>query len=159
VGSTPSNPTYTLAAQYVHGGYIDELLVMRRDVDGNGSLEEYFYHADDQFNIVAVTNASGAVVERYEYGPFGEPTILDPSGAVRTESAIGNANLWNGREYDAETGLYYYRLRYLDPEFGRFTTLDPIGLWAPSRALHRHHSQCPRNQTKSGHLRGSNTLL
>jgi RHS repeat-associated protein len=108
---------------------------MRRDVDHNGSLEEYFYHADDQFNIVAVTNASGTVVERYEYGPFGAPTILDPGGAVRTESAIGNANLWNGREYDAETGLYYYRLRYLDPELGRFTTLDPIGLWGDPNNL------------------------
>ncbi len=43
--SPPSSPAYTLAAQYIHGGYIDELLVMRRDVDDNGSLEEYFYHA------------------------------------------------------------------------------------------------------------------
>ncbi len=45
VGSEPLSPTYTLAAKYVHDGYIDELLVMRRDVDDNGSLEEYFYHA------------------------------------------------------------------------------------------------------------------
>jgi RHS repeat-associated protein len=55
--------------------------------------------------------------------------------AVRTESAIGDANLWNGREYDAESGLYYYRLRYLDPELGRFTTLDPIGLWGDPNNL------------------------
>ncbi len=75
------------------------------------------------------------MVERYEYGPFGAPTILDPSGAVREESAIGNAYLWNGREYDAETCLYYYRLRYLDPELGRFTTLDPIGLWGDPNNL------------------------
>ncbi len=63
---------------------------MRRDVDGNGSLEEYFYHADDQFNIVAVTNASGAVVERYEYGPFGEPTILDPGSLSSVGAAQQN---------------------------------------------------------------------
>jgi RHS repeat-associated protein len=32
-----------------------------------------------------------------------------------------------GREFDKETGLYYYRARYYDPMEGRFITKDPIG--------------------------------
>ncbi len=32
-----------------------------------------------------------------------------------------------GREYDKETGLYYYCAGYYDPVMGRFLTQDPIG--------------------------------
>ena len=32
-----------------------------------------------------------------------------------------------GREFDKETGLYYYRARYYDPMEGRFVSKDPIG--------------------------------
>ena len=32
-----------------------------------------------------------------------------------------------GREFDKETGLYYYRARYYDPMEGRFISKDPIG--------------------------------
>ena len=33
---------------------------------------------------------------------------------------------FTGREWDPETGLYYYRARYYDPKVGRFTAEDPI---------------------------------
>jgi len=36
--------------------------------------------------------------------------------------------LFGGREYDAETGLYYLRARYYDPGVGRFITADPLDL-------------------------------
>jgi RHS repeat-associated protein len=32
-----------------------------------------------------------------------------------------------GRDFDKETGLYYYRERYYDPMEGRFISKDPIG--------------------------------
>jgi RHS repeat-associated protein len=34
---------------------------------------------------------------------------------------------YTGREWDKETGLYYYRTRYYDPMEGRFISKDPIG--------------------------------
>jgi uncharacterized protein RhaS with RHS repeats len=34
---------------------------------------------------------------------------------------------YTGREKDTESGLYYYRARYYDPELGRFISEDPIG--------------------------------
>lgn len=34
---------------------------------------------------------------------------------------------FTGREWDPETGLYYYRARYYDPRIGRFISEDPIG--------------------------------
>ena len=34
---------------------------------------------------------------------------------------------WTGREYDKETGFYYFRARYYDPGAKRFIQEDPIG--------------------------------
>src|SRR5262249_975917 len=34
---------------------------------------------------------------------------------------------YTGREFDADTGLYYYRARWYDPKVGRFISEDPIG--------------------------------
>jgi RHS repeat-associated protein len=34
---------------------------------------------------------------------------------------------YTGREWDKETGLYYYRARYYEPMDGRFVSKDPIG--------------------------------
>jgi len=35
---------------------------------------------------------------------------------------------YQGQYFDEETGLHYNRFRYYDPDVGRFTTQDPIGL-------------------------------
>ena len=35
---------------------------------------------------------------------------------------------YTGREFDAESGLYYYRARYYDATTGRFLQKDPLGL-------------------------------
>lgn len=110
-------------ATYVYGNTIDDVVTAHR------SGTNYYYHADDQHNVMAVTDATGAVVERYEYNDYGQPLIFDNSGTSRTASAIGNSLMFTGRAYDAETGLYYYRTRYYDPILGRFTTRDTIGAW------------------------------
>lgn len=37
---------------------------------------------------------------------------------------------FTGKEWDPETGLYYYRARYDDPTTGRFLSEDPVGFAA-----------------------------
>ena len=44
---------------------------------------------------------------------------------------------WPGQYEDAETGLYYNRFRYYDPEAGEYVSQDPIGLSGGSR-LHAY---------------------
>ncbi|MCP4548384.1 MAG: RHS repeat-associated core domain-containing protein, partial [bacterium] len=41
--------------------------------------------------------------------------------------SLVNRFTFHGRPFDAETGLYYFRNRYFDPELGRFITADPLG--------------------------------
>jgi RHS repeat-associated protein len=111
-------------ATYVYGLYTDEVLNMRR------GGQDYYYHTDDLYNVMAITDGTGAVRERYEYADYGspiDPETLAPVGA--DPSALGNPYLFQGRRFDPETGLYYFRNRYLNPEQGRFVSRDPLGLW------------------------------
>ena len=43
------------------------------------------------------------------------------------ESGAPAPYAFTGREWDAESGLYYYRARYYDPKIGRFMSEDPVG--------------------------------
>jgi len=43
----------------------------------------------------------------------------------QSSGADGNHYKYTGKEFDAETGLYYYGARYYSPGLGRFTSADP----------------------------------
>jgi RHS repeat-associated protein len=45
---------------------------------------------------------------------------------VTPATGFENGYTYTGREWDKETGLYYYRARYFDPMEGRFIAKDPI---------------------------------
>ncbi len=63
-----------------------------------------------------------APLEEHPWGDkgFGIIGVTDPN--------LVQPYAFTSREYDQETGLYYYRARYYDPKIGRFITTDPIGL-------------------------------
>ena len=63
-----------------------------------------------------LTDEDGNVTDRYVYGAFGE--------LEAREGDTANAYLFTGEQFDAETGLYYLRARYMDPGIGRFTQMD-----------------------------------
>jgi len=79
-----------------------------------------YYHHDALGSVRAVTDQSGAVVERHDYLPFGEE-LNPPSGAQPRH--------FTGKERDQETGLDYFGARYYSAETARFTTIDPIFTW------------------------------
>ncbi len=110
-------------ATYVYGLYIDEVLNMQR------GKNDYYYHTDDLYNVMTISDATGSVMERYEYSDFGEPLIFDAAEARIQRTAIHNPYLFTGRRYDNETGFYYYRTRYMEPIIGKFTIRDTIGIW------------------------------
>lgn len=107
------NTSGATQASYVYGLYIDEVLNMQRDLDDNGVWEDYYYNYDELYNIMAVTNTIGTVIEHYEYRDYGEPILFDISGMPNSETPARNPYFFSGRRYDLETGFLYYRTRYL----------------------------------------------
>ncbi|MDD3006559.1 MAG: RHS repeat-associated core domain-containing protein [Candidatus Pacebacteria bacterium] len=68
---------------------------------------------------------------RHEYDSFGN--FRD------SEDDMSQPYAYTGREYDEETGLYYYRARYYDSSVGRFVNRDPIiGFAVSPQTLNRY---------------------
>ncbi|MBI9087501.1 MAG: RHS repeat-associated core domain-containing protein, partial [Desulfobacterales bacterium] len=113
----------SLARTYTYGAYIDDPLM----VEYGG--QRYFCLKDRRYSVTALTDAAGAIVERYEYSAYGRMTIYDAAGQDITASGstIGNPYGFTGRRFDAETGLWYYRNRMYSPVLGRFLQRDPAG--------------------------------
>jgi len=104
----------------------------------------YFYHSDALGSVNYITDSKGSIAATYEYKTYGEPTIKDSTGKMLTGSAIGNPFMFTGREYDFETGLYYYRARYYNPNMGRFLQ-DPIGFRGGDLNLYAYVKNNPVN--------------
>lgn len=82
----------------------------------NAVLAIKYQHTDALGSPVAVTNASGQVIERIDYEPYGG-NIANPS-----RSGVGYA----GHVADGATGMIYMQQRYYDQSIGRFLSVDPI---------------------------------
>jgi RHS repeat-associated protein len=111
-----SDGSDNLLRKYIFGPGIDEPVSM---IDVEDSNATYYYHFDALGSVIALTNSSGSTVELYEYSVFGQVAASDAN--------IPNRFMFTGREFDADTGLYYYRARYYNPEIGRFLQTDPVG--------------------------------
>jgi RHS repeat-associated protein len=86
-----------------------------------------YYHRNQQYSIVGLSDAAGALVERYAYTAYGELTILAPDRTLRATSSFQNRYTYTGREWDPTLRLYYFRARWLEPKAGRFIGRDPLG--------------------------------
>lgn len=71
---------------------------------------------------IAMHDATGTEVWSAQIGTWGDLRRL------RTGTAQDCPFRWPGQYEDAETGLYYNRFRYYDPEGGQYVAQDPIGL-------------------------------
>jgi len=114
--------TDTLQTRYIYGAGLDEPLIQ---VSSAGVLT--FLHADRSGSIIAISNASGAILNKNQYSAFGEITTL-----------VGTTFGLTGQRYDAELGLYYYKMRYYSPKIGRFLQPDPIGYTASDFNLYTY---------------------
>ena len=85
--------------------------------------------SNQQYSIIALTDAAGSIVERYTYTAYGAPTFLDASGTPisNRQSSIFNRITYTGREWDSTLHLHHFRARMMDPQLGRFCGRDPIG--------------------------------
>ena len=87
---------------------------------------------------IDITDTSGNKLQHYVYSDFGVLLGIEnpPGTTIDTSSPnftgfhflpppVNTSLAFAGREYDSESGLYYLRARYYDPDTGRFLQTDP----------------------------------
>ena len=82
------------------------------------SSDLYFLHNNHLGSVAVATDASGEVVTRSRYRPYG--AALEEGDSKKAEP-YG----FSGKEQD-ESGLYYFEARYYDPVTARFISPDPL---------------------------------
>ena len=97
--------------------------------NGNTTIDYYFV-CNWRGDVIRIYDGAGTAVANYNYDAWGNViSVTDASGVVITSSThIANVNplRYRGYYYDFESGLYYLRSRYYDPETGRFINGDVI---------------------------------
>jgi len=111
---------------YLWGAKHRDDLIRRDRAVGETTLNETRYILMDYFSPAAITDAAGAVKERYQFSAFGLRTILNPDFTPRTSSESGMEFGFQGQFEDSETGWMNYGYRYYLPALGRWSCKDPI---------------------------------
>ena len=89
--------------------YLGRHLIGKDGIDGLRYL-----HTDALGSLVAETDASKTVMQRYHYEPYGAAFGTSPDGPG-----------YAGNVMDP-SGLTYMQARYYDPQLGRFLSTDPV---------------------------------
>ncbi|MGB7415483.1 MAG: RHS repeat-associated core domain-containing protein, partial [Thermosynechococcaceae cyanobacterium] len=127
--------------RYLHGDYVDQVLAEEL---ADGSVR--WALTDNQGTVRDVVDSDGNVLNHISYDSFGNVT-------GETNPDIDFRFGYTGREFDEETGQYYYRARYFDSGVGRFISEDPIGFDGGDANLYRYVGNGPVNATDPSGLR------
>ena len=128
-----------LLVRYVYG---HDLISQTRD-----NLTNY-YHYDGLGSTRALSSSAGIVTDEYTYDAFGN--LLDKTGVTV------NTHLYTGEFFDSHIGFYYLRARYMNPQVGRFVTMDSFAGWKRDPySLHKYlyvHANPVNYIDPSGHM-------
>jgi len=141
--------------QHVWGlRYINDLILRDRDTSpagsssssGGGTLDERLYALQDaNWNVTAVIDETGTVLERYAYDSYGAPIFLTPTFGSRTASDYDWETLYAGYRWDTEVELYHVRYRVFHPLLGTWLQRDPIS-FASGMNLYEYTNSHPLNE-------------
>ena len=121
--------------RFLHGPAIDQILA-----DENQLGQILWPLTDNQGTVRDVIDSTGTLKDHIQYDSFGN--IL-----TRLDASIVLPFAYTGREFDKETGLYYYRARYFDSKTGSFISEDPIGFMGSSYHLSKYVRNNPINDS------------
>ena len=118
--------TGDITHRYLYGANIDQILA---DEDAQGDI--LWPLTDHQGTVRDLIDSTGSIQNHITYSSFGAITN-------QTNPDIDHRFSYTGREFDEETGQYYYRARYYDDSIGQFISEDPIGFTAGDENLYRY---------------------
>ena len=98
---------------------------------------QFYYHPDHLGSSSYITNLDGEVVQHIEYVPFGEVFIEERNSVWNTPY------LFNAKEFDEETGMYYYGARYYEPRLSLWMSTDPMEEKYPDYSTYIYAAQNP----------------
>ena len=93
--------------------------------------ETFFYHSDHLGSTSYITDDKANITQYDAYLPYGELLVDEHS------SSEDLPYKFNGKQFDEETGLYYYGARYMNPVTSLFLNVD--------RFLEKYTSFTPYN--------------
>ena len=82
--------------------------------------EAFFYHSDHLGSTSYITDDKGNITQYDAYLPYGELLVDEHS------SSEDLPYKFNGKQFDEETGLYYYGARYMNPVTSLWYGVDPL---------------------------------
>ena len=86
----------------------------------------FYYHTDHLGSTSYITDAKANVAQFDAYLPYGELLVDEHSSTEEMPYKF------NGKEFDEETGLYYYGARYMNPRTSLWYGVDPLAEKYPS---------------------------
>ena len=82
--------------------------------------ETFFYHSDHLGSTSYITDDHANITQYDAYLPYGELLVDEHSSSEELPYKF------NGKQFDEETGLYYYGARYMNPVTSLWYGVDPM---------------------------------
>ena len=109
--------------------------------------ETFFYHSDHLGSTSYITDDEANITQYDAYLPYGELLVDEHSSSEELPYKF------NGKQFDEETGLYYYGARYLNPVASIWYGVDPMSLTKPTLLSYVYCSDNPiRYYDKDGKI-------
>jgi len=128
--------TSSVTNQYVWGlAYVNQL-VLRDDNSTSGSYgksssglgRRIYVQQDANYNVTALTDTSGNILQRFVYTPYGIMTVI---GSTSAWSTVTDSCSWvytfQGGRNDSSTGMIHFGFRDYSPTLARWVQQDPAG--------------------------------
>jgi RHS repeat-associated protein len=126
--------------RYVWSPVYVDAMVLRDRLD---TSERLWVQQDANFNVTAIVDGSGGVVERYSYDPYGKATVLNANWATTSSGVFAWQYLHQGGRLDLVSESQNFRNRDYQFRLGRWASIDPIRYASKEINLYKSLSNNP----------------